>query len=236
MRNPELWQVLESAPITLSDGTDLGVVLADRYDTRPVVVAALLTEYRRFLYLSAVMPDPVAPSPAIAQVWGVHRQDAQGWQDYAQRMFGRDPPFQPSAAAPERDPAYLRTLKGLEAEFAITPKAPIWPNRQDFASQNGKAGLVRVLGVAASVGVGWMFGIGYGLLALVFIVLVLPRVFVGTGNYALRRRSDSSDSSGDDGGNHRGDSDGGSDGGGDGGGSDGGGGDGGGGDGGGGGD
>lgn len=224
MRNPELWQVLESAPITLSDGTDLGVVLADRYDTRPVVVAALLTEYRRFLYLSAVMPDPVAPSPAIAQVWGVHRQDEQGWQAYAQQVFGRDLPFQPSTAAPDRDPAYRRTLNGLEAEFAITPKAPIWPSRQDFASQNGKAGLARVLGVAASAGVGWLFGIGYGLLALAFIVLVLPRIFVSTSKYALQRRSDSSDSSGNDGGSHRGDSDGVSDGGGDGGGSDGGGG------------
>ncbi len=197
MRNPELWHRLESTPITLSDGTDLGVVLTDRYDIRPVVAAALLTEYRRFLYLAAVLTGPVAPSPAIAQVAQAHRQDAAGWQAYGQAMFGRDLAV-PAKAAAGHDPAYQRSLKALTQEFGTTPKAPIWPGQQDFASQEGKAGLVRILGVIAAIPIGWTFGIGFGLLALAFGVFILPRAVSGDSKFALQRRSDGSDGSGSD--------------------------------------
>lgn len=200
LRNPELWQRLQSTPITLSDGTDLGVVLADRYDLRPNMVADLLTQYRRFLYLLADDAGPIAPSPAIAQVWQAHRADWDGWTAYSQQMFGRVLPAVQGNRYPDRNPAYRRTLKRLTDEFGITPEAPIWPTPHNFASREALLALLAIGGVAAAIPVGAVFGLGYGI--ILFVICLAIVVIRGTrhGGYRLPSRSDGSGGDGGGGG------------------------------------
>ena len=142
MRNPELWHRLQSTPITLSDGADLGVLIADRFDIRPAMVADLMTDYRRFLYLAAISDGLLVPSRAVDQVWALHMADQPAWADFSRRMFGEVLDGIPARARPARNPAYRQTLNLLEAEFGITPKPPIWPGERNFAARAGQSAVV----------------------------------------------------------------------------------------------
>lgn len=199
LRNPELWQRLETTPITLSDGSDLGVALTDRFDIRPRDVAASLTEYRRFLYLVAISDQVLAPSPMVDQIWHLHLRDGAGWSDYANRMFGRELRHIPGRPRPEIDPAYEQTLALLSREFGVRPAAPFWPKPDDFHRATARVSLTGILGVIASLPIGWAFGTGWGI-----VVFLIGGAAALTGNhwgsrFRLAHRGDGgSDSSGGD--------------------------------------
>lgn len=190
VRNPELWQRLQSTPITLSDGVDLGVVLTDRYQIRPQGTAALMMEYRRFLYLVATTDEVLAPSTVVDQLWHLHLADAAGWRDYCHSFFGRELHQVSGRPAPERDPAYLRTLTLIRKEFDISPDASFWPDPRSRA-QKGKFSLdILFSGLAVTLFVFWMAGPGWGAVALILSLIIAVERFIAAPSNRLQPRSE----------------------------------------------
>ena len=197
VRNPELWHRLQSTPITLSDGADLGVLIADRFDIRPAMVADLMTDYRRFLYLAAISDGLLVPSRAVDQVWALHMADQPAWADFSRRMFGEVLDGIPARARPARNPAYRQTLNLLEAEFGIPPKPPIWPGERDFAARAGQSALVGIIGFAVSVPIALSVNFGVGAAAFAFSLAAMVFGVSGEKQFALTARNRDSEYGGD---------------------------------------
>ncbi|MFD1795651.1 hypothetical protein FQV27_04265 [Paracoccus aurantiacus] len=193
MRNPELWQQLQSEPITLSDGSDLGVVLTDRYHISPQRTAALLTEYRRFLYLVSLSDGVLAPSTMVDQLWHLHLADDAAWRTYSRKFFGRELRHIPGRPAPENDPAYLSTLRMIREEFDVSPDPEFWPDPSS-RSQKGATSLnAFFLGVVVTALVLWQFGPGWATVAFAVTVVIAVERYIATPSKRLLRRSDSAD-------------------------------------------
>lgn len=194
LRNPELWQRLQSAPIMLSDGRDLGEKLAGRYRISADETAALITEYRRFLYLRAVSGEDLAPSTQVDQLWHQHLDDHEGWARYCREMFGRDLPRLWGRPAPEQDPAYLRTLAQIRQEFGATPSWQFWPDPESQAQKGRNSLNVLFAGLAASIAAGMFLGIGWGLIAMIVTLVLAVERHDAAKTPRLRRRHEESDS------------------------------------------
>ncbi|MFV0408339.1 MAG: glycine-rich domain-containing protein [Paracoccus sp. (in: a-proteobacteria)] len=195
MRNPELWQSLQSTPITLSDGSYLAAELVSQYQISPEQVAELMTEYRRFLYSVAVAGEVLAPSTTVDQLWHLHLADREAWTRYCDRFFGRELRHLPGRPAPEKDPAYQRTLALIRQEFGITPSWVFWPDHKS-QKQRGTGSLnLAFIGMAISLGIGLFFGIGWGLIAMVItLILAIERHHNLSKSPRLRRRNTDSNS------------------------------------------
>ena len=198
LRNPDLWQKLQAAPLVLSDGSDLGVVLASRYRIAPAETARLIGEYRRFLYLAATT-GTAAPPTVIDQLWGLHREDAAAWQGFCRMVIGREiaPQRRP---APERDPAYLRSLRLIREEFGQPPSAEFWPDPESRAQMGAASLNVLFAGLGATLLVVWAFGFGWGAVALILTLVAAVERYLAVPSRKLVPRSDSGGDNADSGG------------------------------------
>lgn len=93
---------------TTPAGEPLDVVLARETGLASAQVAALITEYQRFLRVDAEMGGTAEPPAPLAQVRGWHLTGAEG-------------PITPET------PAYAATLTRYRTVFGIDPPAEIWP-------------------------------------------------------------------------------------------------------------
>ncbi len=91
----------------------------------------VIEEYKRFLYLMAVVNHPVTPSVEVDQVWHLHLVYTRHyWENFAKYM-----PFTPhhgptKGGAEESDKFadwYSKTLESYKRVFGINPPVNIWP-------------------------------------------------------------------------------------------------------------
>lgn len=94
--------------------------------------AAVVEEYRRFLYLAATGSDPVTPSEQVDQAWHLHLAYTRHyWGELCARIIGRPLHHGPTAGGGAEGRKYRNlyaaTLERYRATFAEDPPAEIWP-------------------------------------------------------------------------------------------------------------
>ncbi|MFS0735444.1 hypothetical protein ABC347_00175 [Sphingomonas sp. 1P06PA] len=94
--------------------------------------AAVLEEYRRFLYLAATTSDAVTPSDAVDQAWHLHLAYSRHyWEQLCGVIIGQPlhhgPTAGGTAAASRYRDQYRATLAAYRAAFGAEPPAAIWP-------------------------------------------------------------------------------------------------------------
>lgn len=129
-----LWQALEGMRIE-TEGAALTFAgrLARENGWSPAYAGAVLTEYRRFLYLAATSGRPVTPSEAVDQAWHLHLGYTRHyWDVLCAKILGR--PFHHEPTAGGRDEAaryrgqYEATLWLYRETFGAAPPVGIWPD------------------------------------------------------------------------------------------------------------
>lgn len=98
----------------------------------PAQGRAVIEEYRRFLYLAMVSPQPVTPSEAVDQAWHLHLIHTRSyWEDLCQNTLPRPLHHGPTVGGRQEDEKfeswYERTKAFYEEELKQVPPAAIWP-------------------------------------------------------------------------------------------------------------
>lgn len=100
---------------------------------------AVVTEYKKFIYLICLSGTVLTPSDAVDEAWHLHLLYTRDyWDRFCGEVLGRAIHHTPTTGGPAEDAkyreAYGRTLALYEAEFG-TPPPGIWPQpSQRFAS------------------------------------------------------------------------------------------------------
>lgn len=94
--------------------------------------ARVIAEYRRFLFLAAVVDHPVSPSDPVDQAWHRHLLDTRAyWEEFCPQVLGRPLHHSPSrGGAEERQRLlhdYRQTLESYAAIYGEPPPADLWP-------------------------------------------------------------------------------------------------------------
>lgn len=167
MKDAKLWKRIEAAPIAAA-----GQPLADALKAAGLdegTAAAVEREYRRFLYLAALVKSaPRLPSPLVARAWALHAADADAYAAFCSDLLGRDLKPRPDRTSGANARADLATRKAYAREFGAKPPAAIWPdpNRMIYWII---AGVLGAGGIAGSLAAGsvWPALIAAGLAALI---------------------------------------------------------------------
>ena len=98
----------------------------------PAQGRAVIDEYRRFLYLAMVSPQPVTPSEAVDQAWHLHLIHTRSyWEDLCQNTLPRPLHHGPTAGGKQEDEKfenwYERTKAFYASELNQPPPPSIWP-------------------------------------------------------------------------------------------------------------
>jgi hypothetical protein len=135
MKNKSLYEALVSFPLAETGGryTFLHRLCRENRWTRAEGERAIF-EYKRFLYLARVSPDPVTPPEAVDQVWHLHLLYTRSyWEEMCGGILGRPLHHGPTKGGAEEDEKfgdwYGRTRALYEAEFGAAPAARWWPAR-----------------------------------------------------------------------------------------------------------
>jgi hypothetical protein len=133
--NPELWEKLAKFEVSPPGNLFSFVGRLARENDWPVAIARLaFEEYRRFLYLSVVTPQPLTASDAIERVWRLHLEYPTHYrQSLCREVLGRRLRHPPSDGA-GREAGYGATLAAYEAEFGNAPPGEIWRRAEPRAS------------------------------------------------------------------------------------------------------
>lgn len=135
-----LWHALEAMRIE-PEGASLTFTkrLARENGWSRSYAAAVVTEYRRFLYLAATDTATVTPSQQIDQAWHLHLAYTRHyWGELCARIIGRPLHHGPTAGGGAEGrkyrTLYAETLARYRATFGSEPPADIWPpTEQRFA-------------------------------------------------------------------------------------------------------
>ncbi len=172
MRDKALWDKLAAYdfPLSYSD-VFLSQDVADAAALSTPQVKAVMTEYRRFLYLAAVAGEVVAPSRLIDDIWHLHMQDTRAYLNgLCEGVIGKVIHHMPGRAAPALDPAYLRTLAIYYQEFGIIPDKTIWPTPAQ-TQQHARANMQFGAATCALLAITLLFWSPLWMLALVGVGL-----------------------------------------------------------------
>lgn len=128
MKNPNLMQQLEHfefPPNFLSRLCE-----ENHWSTR--TGQDVLAEYKRFLYLAQVSPNPVTPSVLIDEAWHLHLIHTHSyWQDLCGKVLDRPLHHTPTEGGPVETAKfndwYQRTIELYRQEFGTEPPPLIWP-------------------------------------------------------------------------------------------------------------
>ena len=95
------------------------------------------SEYRKFLYLCAVYPEPMAPSGDVDQVWQLHLTYTQSyWEELCMKVLGRPlhhaPMVQGREARARHHVWYERAQRRYVQEFGEHPPKDIWCAPEDL--------------------------------------------------------------------------------------------------------
>jgi hypothetical protein len=133
LTDPALWQRLRDLPIGPPEAAlSFTARLARENGWTETAAQALMLEYRRFLYLLAVSPDPLTPADAVDQAWHLHLTYTRSyWRDLCRDTLGRElhhVPTRGGAAEQSRfRDQYAATLARYQAEFDQPPPVAWWP-------------------------------------------------------------------------------------------------------------
>lgn len=97
----------------------------------------IIAEYRKFLYLCAVYPEPMAPPGDVDQVWQLHLTYTQSyWEDLCMNILRRPLHHAPMVNGREDRARYYvwyeRARRRYQQEFGEAPPADIWVNPDDL--------------------------------------------------------------------------------------------------------
>ncbi len=100
-----------------------------------VQAAEVMEEYRRFLYLAAVVREPITPSVAVDQAWHLHLTYSRHYRDVLcdkilGRPFHHEPTHGGSGESARFWRQYERTLAAYSSVFGSEPPPAIWPDAQ----------------------------------------------------------------------------------------------------------
>jgi uncharacterized protein (TIGR04222 family) len=107
--------------------------LANENGWRIAYADRVIEEYKKFLYLAAVVDHPVSPSDAVDQAWHLHLLYTQSyWDDLCRDVLGRPlhhgPTLGGAAEQAKHDDWYERTLGSYRRLLAAEPPGDIWPS------------------------------------------------------------------------------------------------------------
>jgi hypothetical protein len=134
--NPELWQKLAKFEVSPPGNLFSFARRLARENGWPIAFARLaFEEYRRFLYLSVVAPQPLTAPDAIERVWRLHLEYPTHYgQALCREVLGcrlRYP--RPDGAG--REAGCSATLAAYESEFGSAPPREIWPRAEPRANR-----------------------------------------------------------------------------------------------------
>ena len=129
--NPELWRRLAEFEVGPQEAAFSFVKRLARENRWSCEFARhVFDEYRRFLYLSVVVAQPLTPAEAVDQAWRLHlTYPASYAQQLCLHVLGRRLYYEPPAGIGEpaaRQASYRATLAAYEREFGRPPPSEIW--------------------------------------------------------------------------------------------------------------
>lgn len=156
MLNPALWQKLERLSFDDPEAVSpFSKKLEDQEDWRESHTAKVIEEYRKFLYLSQVVPGGVVPSEDVDKAWHLHLTYTRDyWDHLCGEIFGKPLHHEPSRGP--RDEAalmsrYGRTLEVYREEFG-RPPAAVWPSVRRLRARATGRRMTGIGGAAFAVG------------------------------------------------------------------------------------
>jgi hypothetical protein len=131
--NPELWRRLAEFEVSPERAVFSFVKRLARENRWSCAFARrVFDEYRRFLYLSVVIGQPLMPAEAVDQAWRLHvTYPASYAQALCRGVLGQPLHYEPPDGIGEpaaRQAAYRATLAAYQQEFGCAPPAEIWPD------------------------------------------------------------------------------------------------------------
>jgi hypothetical protein len=128
------------------DDPDAGYRFSDRlaHENGWSLLFALraMEEYKRFVYLMCLSPEPLSPSHAVDQVWHLHLLYTRSyWDDLCENTLGRKIHHGPTKGGPTEQRKfaewYQQTLDLYAQTFGHSPPDDIWPpaHRRAFKSR-----------------------------------------------------------------------------------------------------
>lgn len=189
--NPDLWQKiadwpLPMVPALLEGDKSFQDRLQEVGNWSAEDTAAVLREYRRFLYIKAVTGETLTPPKAVDTAWHLHVEQVSDWTAF-QAATGRSVPHLTGLIWPANKEAYLRAHEVYRQAFDETPPTTIWPEPErlgDLMARRRQALWVLVLSAVTLVlGVfqhadrmGWFFAAAFVLAFLGVIWFASARV------------------------------------------------------------
>ncbi|WP_162915417.1 glycine-rich domain-containing protein [Paraflavitalea soli] len=128
-----LWSKLESfSPDNPNDVLSFSQRLARENGWPPLFTERVIAEYKRFIFLCMISPQPVTPSDEVDQAWHLHLVYTKSyWNDLCRNILGKDIHHTPTEGGPaERDKFisyYESTLQLYRHKFGNEPPDDIWP-------------------------------------------------------------------------------------------------------------
>ena len=131
--NDPLWLALQAYPLDAADA-ELSFTqrLARENAWHPSFAAAVVQEYKKFLWLAMKAGHPVTPSDEVDQAWHLHLVYTESyWDDLCRDILGKPLHHGPTKGGQREDDKYHdwyeRTLASYEAAFGTPPPASVWP-------------------------------------------------------------------------------------------------------------
>lgn len=97
---------------------------------------AVLEEYRKFVYLAMVSPEPVTPPLAVDQAWHLHLIYTRSyWEELCGKVLPKPLHHGPTEGGPDEDEKFMswyeRTRQTYFAEFGELPPLQVWPRGEE---------------------------------------------------------------------------------------------------------
>ena len=160
MRDRRLWQRLQRFRFDDGTGTpSFSARLGEAEGWNAGYTARVIEEYRRFLYLSVVLPGVAVPGLAVERAWAMHTEyERRYWDDLCGQTLGTALNFIPrDETVPTMTPRHAETIAAYTSEFGAPPPADIWAGvdvAYDPTTPSGFPGQVALTFAIVFVGTG----------------------------------------------------------------------------------
>lgn len=159
MLKPDLWQRLLAFEF---DDPEAAVPFSLKLELEqswlPEHAEKVVEEYRRFLYLSQVVPGGVAPNEDVDKAWHLHLTYTRDyWDHLCGEIFGQPLHHEPSKGP--KDEArllerYGKTLEVYRQEFG-PPARTVWPSVARIKARRSGNRMIAIGGIMFGLGLLW---------------------------------------------------------------------------------
>jgi hypothetical protein len=126
---PDLWARLD-AEGARRDASSLLEIATTRLKCSDGTARALVREYLRFVYLTQVSDQVVAPSRIVDELWHEHLLHSSDYFDrFCPQVLGKTLHHMPGRPGPQDDPAHDHAKRLYRAVFGEAAPWRFWPNR-----------------------------------------------------------------------------------------------------------